>query len=162
MKRYSLAAATFAAGFIAAQGALAATQTSSLDVNASVTSVCAINSTTALAFGEVGLTGATPGQGTVAVTCTQGGLYTVGLDNGVNAVGAQRAIASGTNKLNYNLYSDAELTTAWTGTGAGLVSGTGNAQEQDLTVYGNIPTGQTLISGNGTPYTDVVQVTVTY
>jgi len=116
----------------------------------------------ALAFGEVALTGATPGTATVNVTCTGGGDYTVGLGNGLHNVAAQRNLVSGANILAYDLFKENTHTTRWGDAGAGLVSGTGTAVEQTLTVYGQITTGQTLVAGNGTPYTDTVQVTLTY
>jgi len=120
----------------------------------------------AMSFGEVALsgatTGATPGTSTINVTCTGGGAYTVGLDTGLNNVAAQRNLKSGSNTLAYGLFQDSAHGTVWTNAGAGLVSGIGNAAAQVLTVYGNIPAGLPVVSGNGTPYSDTVQVTITY
>jgi spore coat protein U-like protein len=153
--------ATTVLGAAAAQGASAATQTSNMSVSATVTSACTINANP-LAFGEVALVGATPATTTIAVTCTSGGAYTVGIGTGLHNVAAQRNLQSGTNLLAYGLFQDAAHGTVWTNTGAGLVSGVGTALEQDLTVYGQVTTGQVIISGDGTPYTDTVLVTLTY
>ena len=60
------------------------------------------------------------------------------------------------------LFKEVGRTTRWGDAGAGLVSGTGDDADQVLTVYGQVTTGQVLVSGNGTPYTDTVLVTLTY
>lgn len=159
--RIALLLATTVLGVAAAQAASAATVTSSIGASASVTTACTMDSSP-LAFGEVALTGATPGTATVNVTCTGGGAYTVGLGNGLHNVAAQRNLVSGANVLAYDLFKEASHTTRWGDAGAGLVSGTGTAVQQTLTVYGQITTGQTLVSGNGAPYTDTILVTLTY
>lgn len=159
--KIALFLATAVLGVAVAQAASAGSATSNIGASASVTTVCTMDST-ALAFGEVALTGATPGTATVNVTCTGGGDYTVGLGNGLHNVAAQRNLMSGSNILAYDLFKETGHTTRWGDAGAGLVSGTGTAVEQTLTVYGQVTTGQTLVSGNGTPYTDTVQVTLTY
>jgi len=164
MKRVLLVA-TALVGVMMLRDAQAATATSSMAVSATVSTVCTM-SVTALNFGEVLVTGvttaATPGTATITVTCTGGGPYTVGLDTGLHNVAAQRNLSNGTNTLAYGLFQDPAHGTVWTTIGAGLVAGTGNAAAQALTVYGQITTGQPLISGGGTPYTDTVQVTLTY
>jgi spore coat protein U-like protein len=152
--------AAIALGLIS-QAASAETETANIAASATVSTVCTMNATP-LAFGEVALTGATPGTATINVTCTGGGAYTVGLGNGLNNVAAQRKLASGVNLLNYDMFKEIGRTTRWGDAGAELVSGTGSAAQQVLTVFGEITTGQTLVSGNGTPYTDTVLVTLTY
>lgn len=161
MKKILLAAIAFSAA-IASQSAQAATQTASIAASADVSTVCTVTSAP-LAFGEVNLTGVTDGQGTVTGTCTQGGAYNIGIDNGAHAVGGQRTLVSGANSLNYDIFSDAGHTTHWgntVGTDTVALTGTGAAQAE--TVYGEIAAGQTKISSAGTPYSDTVQVTVTY
>lgn len=160
MNRFALSAFAVSTVF-AAQAASAATETSNMAVSASVSSVCSVDASP-LAFGEVATSGATPGTATIAVVCTGGGNYTVGLDDGLNAIGATRYLVSGSNGLAYGLFKEVGHTNRWGDAGAELVSGTGSGSEQDLTVYGQITSGQTLVSGNGTPYTDTVLVTLTY
>ncbi|CAN7650305.1 spore coat U domain-containing protein [Phenylobacterium sp. LjRoot225] len=159
--KIALLLATAVLGVAAAQAASAATETSNISASAEVSTVCTMEST-ALAFGEVALTGATNGTATVDVTCTGGGAYTVGLGDGTHNVAAQRNLQSGSNILAYDLFKETGRTTRWGDAGAGLVSGVGTAVEQSLTVYGQVTTGQTLVAGNGTPYTDTVLVTLTY
>jgi len=142
-------------------GAASAQSTANLAVSADVSTVCNFT-TTPLAFGEMALTGATPGTATISITCTGGGAYTVGLGNGLHNVAAQRNLVSGANILAYDMFQDPARGTRWGDAGAGLVSGTGNAAQQNLTVYGSITTGQALVADNGTPYTDTILVTLTY
>ena len=160
MKRIILSAIAVS-GALLSQSASAETQTANMAVSASVSTVCSLDSTP-LAFGEVALSGATDGTATINVNCTGGGAYTVGLGNGLHNVAAQRNLQSGVNVLAYDLFKEVGHTTRWGDAGAELVSGTGSDIEQSLTVYGQITTGQTLVSGNGTPYTDTVLVTLTY
>jgi spore coat protein U-like protein len=160
MKRIILSAVAVS-GALFSQSASAETETANMAVSASVSSVCSVDAT-ALSFGEVALSGATDGTSTINVLCTGGGAYTVGLGDGLHNVAAQRNLQSGVNILAYDLFKEVGHTTRWGDAGAGLVSGTGTAVEQSLTVYGQITTGQTLVSGNGTPYTDTILVTLTY
>ncbi|MCW2798477.1 spore coat U domain-containing protein [Nocardioides sp.] len=160
MKTLILSAAAIAVG-LTSQSALAATETANIAASATVSTVCTMNATP-LAFGTVALTGATPGTATINVTCTGGGAYTVGLGNGLHNIAAQRQLQSGSNLLYYDMFKEIGRTTRWGDAGAELVSGTGNAAQQVLTVYGEVTTGQVLASGNGTPYTDTVLVTLTY
>jgi spore coat protein U-like protein len=149
-------------GALVSQGAAAqSTATDNIAVSASVSSVCSVDAG-AMAFGEVALSGATDGTSSITVNCTGGGAYTVGLGNGLHNVVAQRKLQSGSNLLNYGLFKEVGHTNRWGDTGGELVSGTGSAADQVLTVYGQIASGQTLVSGNGTPYTDTILVTLTY
>ena len=148
-------------GALLSQTASAETATDNMAVSASVSSVCSVDAS-AMAFGEVALSGATDSTSSITVNCTGGGAYTVGLGNGLHNVAAQRKLQSGANLLNYDLFKEVGRTTRWGDAGAGLVSGTGNDADQVLTVYGQVTTGQTLVSGNGTPYTDTILVTLTY
>lgn len=141
--------------------ASAQTTTTNMAVSAEVSTVCSFE-TTPLAFGEMALTGATPGTATISVTCTGGGAYSVGLGDGLHNVAAQRNLVSGANVLAYDLFQDTARGTRWGDAGAGLVLGVGNAAVQQLTVYGAITTGQALVADNGTPYTDTILVTLTY
>lgn len=160
MNRIIMSAAAVT-GVMLSQSASAETQTANMSVSASVSSVCSVDATP-LAFGEVATSGTTDGTSTVNVTCTGGGAYTVGLGNGLHNVVAQRNLQSGANLLAYELFKEVGHTNRWGDAGAELVSGTGNDAEQSLTVYGQIAAGQTLVSGNGTPYTDTILVTLTY
>lgn len=160
MGRFILSAIVVS-GALVAQPALAATETDNMAVSASVSSVCSVGASP-LAFGEVALSGPTPGTATITVNCTGGGAYTVGLGNGLHNIAAARFMQSGVNTLAYDLFKEVGYANRWGDAGAELVSGTGSAVDQTLTVYGRVTTGQTLVSGNGTPYTDTILVTLTY
>lgn len=160
MNRFMLTAVGVS-GALLSQTAWAATETANMEVSATVSTVCSL-STTPLAFGEVATSGPTDATATVSVNCTGGGAYTVGLGNGLHNVAAQRNLQSGVNLLAYDLFKEVGRTTRWGDSGAELVSGTGSAALRNLTVYGQVTTGQTLVAGNGTPYTDTVLVTLTY
>src|SRR4028119_979556 len=128
-----LLSAIAVSGALASQGAAAqSTATDNMAVSASVSSVCSVDAS-AMAFGEVALSGATDSTSTITVNCTGGGAYTVGLGNGLNNVAAQRKLKSGVNLLNYDLFKEEARATRWGDAGAGLVSGTGNAADQILT-----------------------------
>ncbi|EOL9069961.1 spore coat U domain-containing protein [Cronobacter turicensis] len=45
-----------------------------------------------------------PVSQTIAITCTKGSAYTVGINNGNNAVGSVRNMANGANRLSYEIY----------------------------------------------------------
>lgn len=159
MKTQILFSTVFFAGLLMVGAANAGTATATMGVGATVTTVCSVTETD-VAFGEMSLVGDTNGVGGVQATCTNGGGYTVSLDNGLHAAGAQRTQVSGANVLNYNLFSDAAYTVPWNATpGPGQVSGTGNGSAQALVVYGKIPGGQLATTGT---YADTVTVTIAY
>jgi spore coat protein U-like protein len=145
-----------------AQPAAAETSTANFPINATIS--CSL-SATGIDFGEVGTAGATTlqtdGTGSITVTCTTGGAYSIGLDDGLYNVAAQRNAQSASNTLAYDLYSDAARGTVWT-SAAAPVTGTGNAAAQVITVYGRIAAGLPFAASNGAPYNDTVLVTLTY
>lgn len=121
----------------------------------------------------------TPGNGTISVsaTCTHATIpftvnYSIALSTGGSGSFAPRSMAAGVSKLQYNLYTDASLTTIWgddTG-GTQTVSdqiigicqnpgGQNCSGSQNDTVYGNIPAMQNVVAGN---YTDTIAVTVNF
>jgi spore coat protein U-like protein len=147
-----------------AQPASAATTTANFPISATISSTCSL-SATGINFGEVGTAGATTLQtdstGSITVTCTAGGAYSIALDDGLNNVAAQRNAKSGINMLAYDLYKDPARGTVWT-SAAAPVTGTGDATAQVITVYGRIAAGLPFAASNGTPYADTVLVTLTY
>lgn len=150
--------------FAIAQPATAATTTANFPINATISSTCSL-SATGINFGEVGTAGATTlqtdGVGSITVTCTNGGAYSIALDDGLHNVAAQRNAQSASNTLAYDLYKDPARGTVWTGVTA-PETGTGDAAAQVVTVYGRIAAGLPFSASNGTPYTDTVLVTLTY
>jgi spore coat protein U-like protein len=155
-------AATAMGVAMAAQGALAATQSVGVSVSANVSSVCAI-SAGSVTFSQVALTGTTDTSAIVSTTCTNGAVYSVGLDNGLNNLAGQRRLVSGVNSLNYDLFKDPGHLNRWGNTaGVDTAAGVGTGLSQDLTIWGEVAGGQTLTSDNGTAFADTVQVTITY
>lgn len=102
---------------------------------------------------------------TVDVTCSNGAAYNIGLGLGTKtgATVTTRGMTGGTGSdiLNYALYSDTGRTSNWGDTvDTDTVSDTGSGSMQSTTVYGRIPQGQTTAPVGS--YTDTVTVTVTY
>lgn len=138
----------------------AAEATTTFSVTAHVPTSCSISTGPGtLAFGDYAdaqKDATTP----FGVTCTSGGAYTVGLNNGLNYSAPNRRMTDGASHyLNYELYKELAHTNRWGSAGGELVSGTGTGLEQTLTVYGLLPGSQGLIAGD---YTDTITITVTY
>lgn len=102
---------------------------------------------------------------TLQVGCTGGDAYTVSLNAGLgsNATVTARKMTLGTttNTLKYSLYTSNAYNMVWgDGTsGTSTVSGTGTGAVKSLTVYGQIPAGQSPPVGT---YTDTIIATLTY
>ena len=132
-------------------------------VSARVEAVCAVTATD-LAFGTYTSAGGSPVQGTTLLraTCTPGSTYNVGLNEGTSpgATINQRKMASGTNALNYQLYSDSARQTIWGNTpGTDTVTGVGTGLAVDHTVFGAVPAAQVVPAGD---YGDTVTVRIYY
>jgi spore coat protein U-like protein len=113
-----------------------------------------------MAFGNYTNGAATTGTATVTPICSNTTPYTVDLSAGLSTgatVTARAMFVTGTPAvlLNYALYSDAALTVNF----ATSASITGTGAAQPLTVYGNIPGGQTIAPG---AYQDTITATITY
>jgi len=103
------------------------------------------------------------GATTLQVGCTGGTAYNIGLNAGAGA-GANvitRAMTGPAGALlSYRMFSNPAHTANWGNTvGSDTVGGTGNGVVQNLTVYGQIPAGQPVGTGN---YTDTIVATLTY
>jgi spore coat protein U-like protein len=141
--------------------AFALEDTATLTVSASVAAVCNVQAAT-LAFGAYDPAAAGDLESTtdVAVTCTPGTTYDVGLDGGGASDVANRQMANGPATLDYEIYRDAARTLNWGDTVAvDTVSGVGGGGVISHTIYGRIPTGQFVATG---AYGDTVTITVTY
>jgi spore coat protein U-like protein len=143
--------------------ALAATATTSFQVQLTIEAQCLINSTSTLSFGTQGVLSANVDQtSTVQIQCTNTTPYTIGLDagTGTGATVATRRLTGGGATINYSLYSDAARTSVWgTTIGSNTVASTGTGASQSFTVYGRIPAQTTPAPAT---YTDTITVTVTY
>lgn len=136
---------------------------SGFQVSASLTSSCSV-SVTPMDFGVISnqITAEIDQTAQIAVSCTNGSGYTIGLDFGQHAVDAGargRRMASGGNLLGYGLYQDAARSLDWGMIPSTQGSGTGTGGTQALTVYGRVFSPQSPAAGS---YSDLVVITVTY
>jgi spore coat protein U-like protein len=158
-------AAALAAYFLIASGdsADAATATTTMTVQMTITATCLVNSASTLDFGTQGVLSTNVDQtSTIQVTCTNTTPYNIGLNagTGTGATVATRKMTSGANTVNYTLYSNSGRTTLWGNTvGTDTVAATGNGAAQSYTVYGRVPAQTSPAPGT---YTDTITVTVTY
>jgi spore coat protein U domain-containing protein, fimbrial subunit CupE1/2/3/6 len=142
---------------------LAATDTTTFTVTATVSSACTISATN-LDFGAYVPAATLPkdGTSTVTTTCTLLAPYNIGLNagTGTGATVAARKMTGSANLLTYSLYRDAAHLLVWGNTiltdtvplvGTGLAVGT--------TVFGQIPALQNVAVGS---YTDTITATVTF
>jgi spore coat protein U-like protein len=135
--------------------------TTTFSVTVTVAANCTI-SATSLAFGNyAGVL--IDSSSTITVTCTNTSTYNVGLNAGT-ATGAtvtNRSVTGPSSALlSYDLFSNSAYTANWGNTvGTDTVAGTGTGSAQFLTVYGQIPAGQSAAPGS---YTDTITATITY
>ncbi|MCY1425416.1 Spore Coat Protein U domain protein [compost metagenome] len=145
-----------------------------LTANFVVPSMCQLNSTSTVDFGNINDISTTKhdytAQGAVNSTCNYGTPYSIYLGDGNNRIaGGFRRMTNGNNEfIPYQLYKDSNYSTVWDTTGgvtniggSGGVSKTGSGSAQTTTVYGKIPQGTSIASTPGS-YSDSVVVTVTY
>lgn len=147
----------------------AGTDTSSLEVSATVTANCTIT-TAPVAFGAydpvvTNASTALDATGTVTTTCTNGASATILLGQGANAdtgstdAAPVRRMISGSDYLSYQLYSDSGRSTVWGNDATSDVATTGTGSNVDVTVYGSVTAGQNVPSGS---YADTVVATVSF
>jgi spore coat protein U-like protein len=140
---------------------------SSFQVSASVSPRCTIVASD-LAFGvydpfvanaQVGLDAAAA----LTVTCTRGLVGAIAVDAGLNggAAGSGRQMASGSQRLIYQIFKDPSRTTVWQAgpSGAAAISLGGAKSPERIALFGRIPPGQVVLSGR---YTDTVTATVQF
>lgn len=145
--------------------AQADTVSSNLNVSATVTKACTVT-TSPVAFGNIDTRSGSnvDATGGLSVTCTSGTSWSADADvgGGSGATLATRKMTSGSDILNYALYTDSSRSTVW-GDGSGTsdtIDSTGTGTVQTITIYGRVPGGQTAAPAGS--YADVVAVTVTY
>jgi len=145
-----------------------------ITANYVVPSMCQLDSTSNVDFGNINDIGTTSrdytAQGAVNTTCNNGTSYSIYLGDGINRIaGGFRRMTNGSSQyIPYQLYQNSTYTTVWDTTGgvatvggSGGVSKTGSGTAQSTNVYGKIPQG-TAISTTPGNYSDTIVVTVTY
>ena len=138
----------------------AATANKFFMTTAGVSNSCVVGvSATDLNFGSVSsLAGPIDGTSTITMSCPPNTQWTLGLNQGLNAVGAQRRMAGpGGGFVNYDLYRDPGRTQVWDSV-SNVVTGSGS-YPSSVTVYGRVPAQQGARPG---AYSDTVTVTLTY
>jgi spore coat protein U-like protein len=162
------------AAFLFALPADGATATANLGVGSSVPANCTI-STGTLAFGAydpvfANAATAQNGTGSITVACTAGSAPNITLGLGANAAGAVRRMASGAERLTYELYKPPDttpgtacgtLTTVWGTAGVNIFTPTSPASKAARTynVCGSIAAGQDIGVG---AYSDTVVASVNF
>jgi len=133
-------------------------------VQASYGGACTVTATS-MNFGSRGvLDSAIDATNTIAVTCTSGASYTIGLSGGdsgaTDPTQRQMSDAADTEFVTYGIYRDSARTQPWGSTiGSDTVTGTGTGSAQSHTAYGRVPAQAT---PSAQAYSDTIVVTVTY
>lgn len=154
---------TFAAVAVTLPGAaLAAQTTTTFQVTALVTSACSVNASN-LDFGSYDPLSVVDDTITtnINVACTLLTPYAIKLNGGsVNSNISARKMANGADRLDYQLYTSALMTTIWGDAVTGsTVTGTGLGVSTPHTVFGRIAALQNVSAGS---YADTVTVTVEF
>jgi spore coat protein U-like protein len=152
----------------------AGSQPANLAVNASVASNCTI-STVAVAFGAydpivTNAATALNGNGSITIACTKSSVPALTLDLGATPAGSVRQMASGAERLPYELYQPptnvagtacGALSTVWGTTGSNVLTTVAAPSKAARTynVCGSIPGGADVAAG---AYADTVVATVTF
>jgi spore coat protein U-like protein len=166
LRRVALATCTLGliAGAMAVSNPLrAGTATTTLGVSLTINAGCNV-STSSVAFpAQSVLSSGVPQTGSVSVTCTNTTPYNVGLDAGAGTgatVSNRLMTGPSSATVAYGLYEDSAHSSVWGNTiGTNTVTGTGNGNAQNVTVYGYIAPQTTPAPG---AYADTVNVTVTF
>lgn len=163
MRNVKLAALATLSALTVAAPAVAATVTANMNVKITIQNECKIATPADLDFGTRGVLDTNFDATTnLAVTCTTGQAYSVGMSagSGVGANTTTRKMTGGTSTVDYRLFRDAARTLNWGNTPpTDTQAGVGNGAAQTITVYGRVPPQTTPVAGN---YLDTVTVTVTY
>lgn len=173
LKATTLMASAVSAGLLAissSASAATASATSNLSVSATVQGFCTI-SDASLAFGtNISATGSQgspnvtdwDGSTTITAMCNKGTTGTITASMGLNPDGTTiRRMASGSDRLSYELYTDSARTTKLTPQIATFtIAGAGTSETK--TIYGRIPGGSNINNAPNGSYSDTVTLTVAY
>jgi spore coat protein U-like protein len=129
-----------------------------LTVTAQIVENCVLNGGS-LNFGTYSSSAVddTPGEGTFTYQCTGGTEITLSLGPGTGGGDGVRQMASGEERLTYELFQDPSHSTVWGEDGDALTVPSTSSSSTPVPVYGLIDAGQE--SGAGT-YSDTVQITL--
>lgn len=116
--------------------------------------------TTPVGFGayDTFSTSSNESTGSVTVACDAAAVYSISIGMG-GAGSFRRTMSSGTNRLDYDLYTDATRTVVWGDGSGGTSRVNGGGTGATHTVYGRITARQNVRAGS---YGDSVTVTVDF
>ena len=168
MKSTNIAAALLAGTAVLAAspafaGSTVATQT--IGVGLTIEDQCTITAPASLSFGTHGIIlSDVNAQADMTIECTKETPYSIALDAGLNSASATsttRAMKSGSNYINYDLYSGSAGGTFWGHTvGTDTVNSSSAAgADEVITIYGQVPSHQNQPVGT---YSDTVTATIWY
>lgn len=158
---------------VVAGGAMAATDTADLTVNAQIDKACVVGTPTTMAFGSLALLDAGTGKvvttgnddavGKFFTACTNGSTGVTYSFTGTAATGF--AMAKDADTIAYTLFSDAGRTTS-IARGTAAVSGdfdgfAADGANHELSLYGRVALADQVAKPVGA-YSDTVTITVTY
>lgn len=133
--------------------------------NSPAATSCAFTSVSPVSFGVYDVFATSPnnnGVGSITIDCTGGGnnAFDVTLSTGQSNSYTTRVMSSGSNRLNYNLYTGADRSAVWgDGNGGSQLMTVTKNKATTLNVFGQIPAGQDAAVGT---YTDPIVATVTF
>ncbi|MCS5449899.1 spore coat protein U domain-containing protein [Enterobacter huaxiensis] len=138
----------------------------SITVDMNVTNDCSAMTTPDVNFNSAPLVQNFPTVSqAIAVTCTKGSTYTIGINNGANALNNVRRMVSGTNYMSYDIYKEASGN-RWGGSGTERWASSASSQ---LSADGLLRTYNytaKVLTSQATPpagtYTDTLIVDVTF
>lgn len=160
-----LGLAVSAVTLFSARPAQAGSAGTNLGVQATVLGYCTIAAGQLFDYGNYDPSAALPldVSNQVAIQCTQGTNYWLGLGNGANFAAPNRRMAGGTGEfLNYQFYTDAPGGTVWdnlNGPAANANTVAAGLSPYNITIFGRVPAGQVVSAG---VYTDTVVMTVNF
>jgi len=142
----------------------AATTSDTFTAQIVITEDCDIVSAGNLDFGSEGVLASNiDASSTLSVQCTNSTTYDIGLSAGLGsgATTTTRKMMSGTEFVDYQLFSDSGRSTNWGNSIAGgdTVSSTGDGSANSHIIYGRVPAQSTPSAGT---YLDTVTVEVTF
>ena len=149
----------------AANPALAATSTGSVQVSMTIQAECKLQAgTTTLQFGSRGVLDAVvDAQASFGLQCTNSTPFSIGLDAGQGSgatVGARAMTGPAGALVGYTMYRDSGRSQVWGQTAnIDALASTGTGALQSFTIYGRVPAQTTPAPGS---FSDLVALTVTY
>lgn len=142
------------------------TATTSILLNMTVTNDCSTMTTPDVNFNSAPLVQNFPTVSqSIAVTCTKGSTYTIGINNGANALNNVRRMVSGSNFMSYDIYKEA-TSNRWGGSGSERWASASSSQVSTDGLLRTYNYSAKVLTSQATPpagtYTDTLIVDVAF